>query len=104
MVSEMAQEFFLPTEIVACPTVREDSGLAMSSRNVLLSAEGRERAAQLFRSLTTAATADEAREALEARGFTVEYVEERWGRRLAAAVLDGVRLIDNVPIAMRERG
>ena len=31
-------------------------------------------------------------------GFRVEYVEERWGRRLAAAWLDGVRLIDNVAI------
>jgi hypothetical protein len=29
----------------------------------------------------------------------VEYIEERWGRRLAAASLDGVRLIDNVPFA-----
>jgi hypothetical protein len=33
---------------------------------------------------------------LEAEGFEVEDVEERWGRRLAAAFLDGVRLIDNV--------
>ena len=33
---------------------------------------------------------------LQAQGFVVEYVEERWGRRLAAARLEGVRLIDNV--------
>jgi pantoate--beta-alanine ligase len=104
MVAEMAQEFFLPTEIVACPTVREESGLAMSSRNLLLSPEGRDRAAHLFRTLTAAATAAEARQDLEASGFMVEYVEERWGRRLAAAVLDGVRLIDNVPIANGGRG
>jgi pantoate--beta-alanine ligase len=104
MVAEMAQEFFLPTEIVACRTVREASGLAMSSRNLLLSPEGRDRAAHLFRILTAAATAAEARQDLEASGFMVEYVEERWGRRLAAAVLDGVRLIDNVPIANGGRG
>ena len=36
---------------------------------------------------------------LEGAGFVVEYVEEHWGRRLAAASLDGVRLIDNVPVA-----
>ena len=36
---------------------------------------------------------------LEASGFTVDYVEEHWGRRFAAAFLDGVRLIDNVPIS-----
>ena len=42
IVSEMAREFFLATQIVACPTVREESGLAMSSRNALLSPEGRD--------------------------------------------------------------
>ena len=35
---------------------------------------------------------------LEAQGFVVEYVEEHWGRRFAAAFIEGVRLIDNVPI------
>jgi pantoate--beta-alanine ligase len=98
-VTELAQEFFLPTRIVPCPTVREESGLAMSSRNMLLSPQARERAACLFRALTTAANPAEARAILGAQGFVVEYVEERWGRRLAAAFLDGVRLIDNVPIA-----
>ena len=36
-ITEMAQEFFIPTEIVPCATVREESGLAESSRNMLLS-------------------------------------------------------------------
>jgi len=98
IVTEMAREFFLPTQIIACPTVREASGLAMSSRNTLLPAETRDIAAHLFRALTTAASSGEAREILEAEGFTVEYVEERWGRRLAAVFLGGVRLIDNVPM------
>jgi pantoate--beta-alanine ligase len=98
IVEEMVEDFFLPTRIVPCPTVREDSGLAMSSRNVLLSPEARDRAACLFRALTTASDPGEACAILEAEGFTVDYVEERWGRRLAAAFLGGVRLIDNVPI------
>ena len=95
-VTEMAREFFIPTEIVPCATVREESGLAESSRNRLLSPEARARAAWLFRALTTAANPAEARSILQAQGFAVEYVEERWGRRLAAAYLEGVRLIDNV--------
>ena len=99
VVAEMAQDFFLPTQIISCPTVREDSGLAMSSRNVLLSPAARSKAANLFRVLTTAADTAEALAALEAEGFVVEYVEDRWGRRFAAAFLDGVRLIDNVTIA-----
>lgn len=98
IVTQMAQEFFLPTEIVACPTVREASGLAMSSRNALLPPESRGKAAYLFRALTTAETPAGARSMLETQGFIVEYVEERWGRRLAAAFLAGVRLIDNVPL------
>lgn len=99
VITEIAQEFFLPTRIIPCPTVREESGLAMSSRNLLLSPEARDRAACLYRALTTAADPAEARATLEAQGFAVEYLEERWGRRLAAAFLDGVRLIDNVPFA-----
>jgi pantoate--beta-alanine ligase len=98
IVTEMTQEFFLPTQIIPCPTVRGGSGLAMSSRNMLLSPEDRDKAAYLFQALTTAANPTEAREMLEAEGFMVEYVEERWGRRLAAVFLGGVRLIDNVPI------
>jgi pantoate--beta-alanine ligase len=53
--------------------------------------------------LATAANTAEARAILEAEGFVVEYVEEHWGRRFAAAFLDGVRLIDNVPIPEIER-
>ena len=71
----------------------------MSSRNTLLSPEGRDRAAYLYRVLTEAATCAEATAALESRRFVVEYVEERWARRLAAVHLEGVRLIDNVPVA-----
>jgi pantoate--beta-alanine ligase len=97
-VAAMAEEFFLTTEIVACPTVRAPSGLAESSRNRLLSAAGLETAACLYRILTTAATVEKAAEALRAEGLSVDYVEEHWGRRFAAAWLEGVRLIDNVPI------
>jgi pantoate--beta-alanine ligase len=103
VITDMVQEFFLPTKIVPCPTVREASGLAESSRNTLLSVEGRMKATSLFRALATAANTAEARAILEAEGFVVEYVEEHWGRRFAAAFLDGVRLIDNVPIPEIER-
>ncbi len=104
VVTEMAAEFFIPTEIIPCPTVREDSGLAESSRNMLLSATAREKAPVLFRTLTAAATANQARAVLEAEGFGVDYVEEHWGRRFAAVFLDGVRLIDNVPLLRKGDG
>ncbi|HEX5229191.1 MAG TPA: pantoate--beta-alanine ligase [Bryobacteraceae bacterium] len=102
IIQDMVSDFFIPTEIIACPTVREDSGLAESSRNALLSDESRGRAATVFRALTEASNPAEARARIEAEGFKADYVEEHWGRRFAAAFLDGVRLIDNVPVSGRE--
>jgi pantoate--beta-alanine ligase len=99
IITDMVKEFFIPTEIVLCPTVREPSGLAESSRNTLLSPAARKNAACLFRALTMAANSDEAKTILESEGFAVDYVEEHWGRRFAAASLQDVRLIDNVPLS-----
>jgi pantoate--beta-alanine ligase len=101
LVQGMAHAFFLPTAIIACPTVREATGLAMSSRNRRLSAEDRRKAPDLHRVLSSASTADEAERDLLADGFTVDYVEDREARRLAAVRLGGVRLIDNIPLGDR---
>ncbi len=98
LIQEMVQAFFLPSEIVACPTVREADGLAMSSRNLLLSATERELAPALYHILVMADSASTARQQLHARGFKVDYVEEHWGRRFGAAFLGPVRLIDNVEL------
>jgi pantoate--beta-alanine ligase len=97
-IRDLAKEFFVPTEIIPCPTVREPSGLAASSRNVLLTPAGRERAAAIYQALRIASHAEEARDMLSKAGFAVDYVEDHSGRRFAAAHLDGVRLIDNVPL------
>jgi len=101
IITDMVEDFFIPTEIIPCPTVREESGLAESSRNTLLPAEARRKASCLFRALTTAQDPAAARSVLEAAGFRVDYVEEHWGRRFAAARLEDVRLIDNVPVKER---
>jgi pantoate--beta-alanine ligase len=101
IITDMVEDFFIPTEIIACTTVREESGLAESSRNRLLPAEARRKASCLFRALSTAPDSAAARAVLEAAGFRVDYVEEHWGRRFAAAHLEGVRLIDNVSLQER---
>ncbi len=95
-VTDLVHDFFVPVEVVPFPTVREPSGLAMSSRNALLPEDAREKAAMLFRALTIATTPEEAKAILDAEGFETDYVEDHWGRRFAAAMLAGVRLIDNV--------
>lgn len=98
LIQDMASALFLNCEIVACPTVREADGLAMSSRNALLSEEQRRIAPALYRILREAPDAAEAESRLSEAGFRVDYVEEHWGRRFAAALLGSVRLIDNVEL------
>lgn len=97
LVRGLAEAFFLDTEILGVPTVREPDGLALSSRNVRLSERARVLAPEFYRVLATAVDCAMARAELEALGFEVEYVDERDGRRLAAVQLEGTRLIDNLP-------
>jgi pantoate--beta-alanine ligase len=101
LVRGMADAFFLPTTIVACVTVRESDGLALSSRNGRLIPSDRQKASQLYRALSTAPTPELAFRALRAAGFVVEYIEDRDGRRVGAARLGDVRLIDNVALGDR---
>lgn len=98
LVRGMVEAFFLPVRIVACPTVREPDGLAMSSRNRRLSVAGRTRAPEFHRALAASTSAEIARRRLESAGFSVQYVEDVDGRRHGAVLLEGVRLIDNVPL------
>jgi pantoate--beta-alanine ligase len=51
IIRRLARDLFMPVQIVACPTVREKDGLAMSSRNAYLSPADRERAARIYRAL-----------------------------------------------------
>ena len=101
LVRGMAEAFFLSTKIVACATVRETDGLAVSSRNRLIRPPDRKRAARFYRLLSVAPTAEAAACDLRTSGFAVDYVEDRDGRRLGAVRLGDVRLIDNVPLGDR---
>ena len=96
LVRGLCQAFFVTTQIVGCPTVREPDGLAMSSRNARLSTSERALAPRFHKALSMATTAAEARAQLIAAGFSVDYVEERDGRRFGAVRLGSTRLIDNV--------
>ncbi|MEZ5798291.1 MAG: pantoate--beta-alanine ligase [Paracoccaceae bacterium] len=123
VVLRLVRDLNLPVEIVGCETIRETDGLAMSSRNVRLTPEGRGKAPVLYAAITAAAqdiragqsdrmAIREAAETIRAAGFErVEYIElrdaetlmpsddpSRPRRMLAAAWLDGVRLIDNIPV------
>lgn len=121
LIRRMVRDLDLGVEVVGVPTVREPDGLALSSRNALLAAPDRARALALSRSLAVGAaharqgaaavlSAAQAELATEP-GVEPSYValvddrtwepptaETRKGRLLVAAVVGGVRLIDNEPI------
>jgi len=110
VVKELVRDLALPIQIVACPTVRDPDGLALSSRNVFLSPAERSVALALPRALEAGLAAHRsgedgvraARQVLDAQpGLRVDYVAEADldGPTLAAAVVVGsTRLIDNVPL------
>ncbi len=127
VIRRMAADLDFPIEIVALPTVREASGLAMSSRNGYLDADEVERAAALNRALEAARAAatpggsvapalDAARSELDAAGIEPEYLEARDAEDLSetrafngrpvlvavAARVGKARLIDNVVIGADE--
>jgi pantoate--beta-alanine ligase len=103
LIRGMVEAFMLPVQVIGCPTVRESDGLAMSSRNLRLSPQQRRLAPELYRVISTARDSASAATALGQAGFRVDYVEDFADsaglRRLAAASLGDVRLIDNVALA-----
>ena len=102
LIRGMAKSFFIETEIVACPTIREMDRLALSSRNRFLSPEQRILAPQFYEVLNHSLSCEDAIQKLEALGFEVDYVAEYWGRRLGAVKFGSLRLIDNVAYPGKE--
>jgi pantoate--beta-alanine ligase len=96
LVRGMVAALLLPVEIVACPTVRDADGLALSSRNARLSPAARARAARFPYALRHAPDPAAAAAELRQAGFDVDYVEDTEGVRIGAIRVEGVRLIDHV--------
>ncbi len=98
LVKKMVDILFIPTEIIACETIRAEDGLALSSRNSRLSVREREKAAHFPRLLKSSQALSEIIEQLKQYGFKVDYIADKWQRRLGAVWIGNVRLIDNIPI------
>jgi pantoate--beta-alanine ligase len=128
VIERMSRDLDFPVEIAVLPTVREDDGLALSSRNAYLDPEERDRAAAISRALraaedaaaagetSTEALVEVAKTELRRAGIDPEYVEARAAEDLSpiaelngrpvlvavAARVGRARLIDNVIIETTE--
>lgn len=100
LIKKMARALFLETKIVGCSTIRATDGLALSSRNVRLSKDQRTKARHFPTILKLASSSEVAEKQLKDIGFKVDYVADRWGRRLAAIYVGNIRLIDAFPISL----
>lgn len=125
VIRRMVEDLNLPVAIFTAATIREDDGLAMSSRNTYLSDDEREKAPALYQALADVerqlrdgvgnfdALEGQARNELERAGFLPEYVAVRRAADLgppeegcrelvvlAAANLGQARLIDNVLVTL----
>ncbi len=98
LIRGMAEAFFLDTAIVPCPLVREKSGLAMSSRNKMLTPDELETAPLFYKTISSGKSIEEMRRELENSGFTVDYLKKQENRIFGAVFLGKARLIDNVPV------
>lgn len=98
LIKKMADAFFLKTDIVTCPTQRATDGLALSSRNSRLTPKQREMAAYFPQLLQQSLDVNVIAEKLQQLGFKVDYIAEKWERRLGAVWIDDIRLIDNFPL------
>jgi pantoate--beta-alanine ligase len=122
VISRMVRDLNFPVKIIRAPIIRDDDGLAKSSRNTYLSADARKRALSLSRSLFAAKAAVDAgerdaakleasiRQQTEAEGWIPDYVNVVDSETLmplesvtpgASAILlacrsEGLRLIDNI--------
>ncbi len=98
LIQGMVKSFFMDVEIVPVATLREQDGLAMSSRNLRLNEEQRKMASSIYQNLNKAQSVEEIKYQLDQLGFKVDYVEDHWNRRFVAANLGPIRLIDNIEI------
>ncbi|MGH2534619.1 MAG: pantoate--beta-alanine ligase [Thermomicrobiales bacterium] len=123
VVRRLHRDLVLPGEIVGCPTVRDEDGLALSSRNVRLSPEARQTAVAIPRAMFAMRDAvgrgvrsierllTIGRRALTAPGLDLDYLAvvdaetlaalpklTPGARAIVAATVGGVRLIDNVDL------
>jgi pantoate--beta-alanine ligase len=76
IIKALVKQLNLPVEIVACPTMREHDGLAMSSRNQRLTSEQRNNATHIYQTLTAARNKAKEMSVKDLRKWVVETIDQ----------------------------
>lgn len=82
MIRNMVSYFKLPVQIISCPIIRENDGLAMSSRNIHLNAEDRQNALVLSRALNYVKDNFDQKNISELLEKAKQLIEQTWGVEL----------------------
>lgn len=101
LIKQMVAAFFLPVTVISGETIREQDGLAMSSRNLHLTPHQRKIAPLLYQTISSSLSLEQMRAKLCRHGFKVDYLEILNNRLLVAVYLGNLRLIDNVEIIIK---
>jgi len=115
LINQMVGKLKLPIEIISVPTIREKNGLAISSRNVRLDKNGEKIAEVIYRALSQPTIEQMRSEISKEPGFKLDYLEvidektfemakpdTKNKRAIIAGWVNQLRLIDNIPMGMRQ--
>jgi len=115
LINQMVGKLKLPIEIISVPTIREKNGLAISSRNIRLDKNGEKIAEVIYRALIQPTIEQMRSEISKQPGFKLDYLEvidettfemakpdTKNKRAIIAGWVNQLRLIDNIPMGMRQ--
>jgi pantoate--beta-alanine ligase len=115
LINQMVGKLKLPIEIISVPTIREKNGLAISSRNIRLDKNGEKIAEVIYRALSQPTIEQMRSEISKQPGFKLDYLEvidettfeiakpdTKNKRAIIAGWVNQLRLIDNIPMGMRQ--
>jgi len=115
LINQMVAKLKLPIEIISVPTIRERNGLAISSRNIRLDKNGEKIAEVIYRALSQPMIEQMRSEISKEPGFKLDYLEvidettfemakpdTKNKRAIIAGWVNQLRLIDNIPMGMRQ--
>jgi pantoate--beta-alanine ligase len=115
LINQMVAKLKLPIEIISVPTIRERNGLAISSRNIRLDKNGEKIAEVIYRALSQPMIEQMRSEISKEPGFKLDYLEvidettfemaetdTKNKREIIAGWVNQLRVIENIPMGMRQ--